>query len=86
MPFVVSTDGVLGYEADNLVKRLAQKLAEKWDLPYSQICGLMRARVSIAIARATHLCLRGSRTPASGISHRVRWEDGAGVGLFETDH
>ena len=86
VPFIVSTDGVLGYEADNLIKRLAQKLAEKWDLPYSQICGLVRARVSIAIARATHLCLRGSRTPASRISRRVRWEDGAGVGLFETDY
>jgi hypothetical protein len=86
VPFVVSTDGMLGYEANNLIKRIAGMLAEKWDLPYSQTCGLLRARVSIAIARATHLCLRGSRVPASRISHKVQWDDGAGVGLFQTDY
>ena len=86
VPFVVSTDGVLGFEANNLLRRIAKKLAEKWDLPYSQICGLVRARVSIAIARTTHLCLRGSRIPASKTSRRILWEDGAGVGLFETDY
>ena len=86
VPFVVSTDGVLGFEANNLLRRIAKKLAEKWDLPYSQICGLVRARVSIAIARTTHLCLRGSRIPANKTSRRILWEDGAGVGLFETDY
>ena len=86
VPFVVSTDGMLSYEANNLIKQLAKKLAEKWSLHYSQICGLIRARVSIAIARATHLCLRGSRNSARKISHRVQWDDGAGVGLFETDY
>ena len=85
VPFVVSTDGMLGYEANNLIKRLAQKLAEKWNLPYSQVCGLVRARVSVAIARTTHMCLRGSRIPASKTSRRVQWEDAAGVGL-ETDY
>ena len=77
---------VPGLEANNLLRRIAKKLAEKWDLPYSQICGLVRARVSIAIARTTHLCLRGSRIPANKTSRRILWEDGAGVGLFETDY
>ena len=86
VPFVVSTDGMLGYEANNLAQRLAKKLAEKWNLPYSQVCGIVRARVSIAIARATHMCLRGSRIPANKMSRRVQWDDGAGVGLFETDY
>ena len=86
VPFVVSTDGMLGYEANNLIRRLALKLAEKWSFPYSQVCGMVRARVSIAIARATHLCIRGSRIPASKMSRRVQWEDGAGLGLFETDY
>lgn len=86
VPFVVSTDGMLGYEANNLIRRIAKRLAEKWDLPYSQICGMVRARVSIATARATHLCIRGSRVPASKISHRVQWDDGAGVGLFKIDY
>ena len=85
-PFVVSTDGVLGYEANNLIRRIADKLAKKWSLPYSQLCGLVRARVSIAIARTVHLCLRGSRIPASRTSRQVQWTDGAGVGLFEVDY
>ena len=63
VPFVVSTDGVLGFNANNLLLRIAKNLAEKWDLPYSQIC--RRATVSIAIALTTHLCLRGSGIPAS---------------------
>ena len=86
VPFVVSTDGMLGYEANNLIRRLALKLAEKWSFPYSQVCGMVRARVSIAIARATHLCIRGSRIPASKMSRKVQWDDGAGLGLFETDY
>lgn len=77
---------MLGYEANNLLKLLSLKLSEKWQLPYSQVCGLVRSRVSIAIARATHLCVRGSRIPASKISRKVQWDDGAGVGLFETDY
>ena len=30
-PFVVSTDGMLGYKANFLIKRLAKELAEKWE-------------------------------------------------------
>ena len=86
VPFVVSTDGMLGFEATNLIRRIAQKLAGKWQLPYSQVCGLLRARVIIAIARATHLCIRGSRVSAYHTSRKVQWDDGAGVGLFETDY
>jgi hypothetical protein len=85
VPFVVSTDGMLGFEANNLIKCLARKLAAKWKLPYSVMCGLLRSRVSIAIARATHLCIRGSRINANQISRRVQWDDAAGVCLHETD-
>jgi hypothetical protein len=86
IPFVVSTDGMLGYEANNLIKCIAQKLADKWKLPYSVICGLLRSRMSIAIARATHLCIRGSRVTATRISRKPQWEDGAGVPLYESDY
>jgi hypothetical protein len=67
-PFVVSTDGMLGREASTFAKRLSAKLAEKWQKPYSQVCGYINVRLSIAIVRATHLCLRGSRVPAHNIS------------------
>jgi hypothetical protein len=83
-PFVCSTDGMLGREASTFAKRLSAKLASKWQRPYSQVCGYVNAQLSIAIVRATHLCLRGSRIPASHISSkRPQWDDGAGLALFE---
>jgi hypothetical protein len=83
-PFVVSTDGLLGREASTLAKRIAQKLAIKWQRPYSQTCGYVNARLSIAIVRATNLCMRGSRIPAHKMSNKFpMWEDGAGLALFE---
>ena len=79
-PFVCSTDGLMGDEADNLAKRLAAMLAQKWRRPYSQLCGWVRARMSIAIVRATHNCIRGSQVPASQISSRQPMlEDGSGM-------
>ena len=82
-PFVVSVDGLLGREAQFFIKRLAALRAEKWAKSYSEVCGYVRARISLAIARATHLCLRGSRIPAGQMSRRrPQWEDQAGLGLF----
>jgi hypothetical protein len=82
-PFVVSTDGLLGKEAKILLKKLSARLAEKWEKPYSEVCGYVNARMSIAIVRATHLCLRGSRIPTSKMCNRLpQWEDKAGLGLF----
>jgi hypothetical protein len=67
-PFVLSVDGLLGREAQTFAKSLAAKLAGKWQRPYSQVAGYVKARLkmSIAAVRATHLCLRGSRVPAGG--------------------
>ena len=78
-PFVVSTDGILGYEAKNLMKQLAKRLSEKWSRPYS----VVNARMSLAILRASHQCIRGPRIPASRISRQIHWEDGAGLDDFE---
>jgi hypothetical protein len=84
-PFVVSMDGGLfGKEAKTLLKKLSGLLAEKWEKPYSEVCGYVNARMSIAVVRATHLCLRGSRIPTrSKMSNRLpQWEDKAGLSLF----
>ena len=37
-PFVFSVDGLLGREAQTFAKRLAAKLASKWEKSYSQVC------------------------------------------------
>lgn len=82
-PFVVSTDGLVGREASSLLRKLSSLLAEKSGKSYSEVRGFVNARMSIAIVRATHLCLRGSRVPTSQMSsRRPEWEDGAGLGLF----
>jgi hypothetical protein len=82
-PFVVSTDGLIGKEAKTFLKKLSSLLAEKWEKPYSVVCGYVNAQVSNAIVRATHRCLRGSRIPTSQMSHcRPQWEGKAGLGLF----
>jgi hypothetical protein len=60
-PFVCSVDGMLGREASTLAKRLSAKLATKWQGSHSQICGHVNARLSIAMVRAKHRTLRGSR-------------------------
>jgi hypothetical protein len=84
VPFVVSTDGLIGREAKNLLKQIALRLTAKWEQPYSVVRGFVNARINLAILRATNLCIRGSRAPASKMSKRVQCLDGAGLGLFET--
>jgi hypothetical protein len=83
-PFVCSTDNLLGRKAETFAKQLAAKLATKWQKTYSQVCGYDKARLSIAIVRATQLCPHGSRIPAHLISTCCpQWEDGAGLTLFK---
>ena len=60
-PFVVSVDGVLGHNAQHLMKRLCDQIAVKWEKSHSEVMGWVRARMAFAILRATNLCLRGSR-------------------------
>ena len=82
--FVVSTDGMIGDEANAMVKRLALVLSQKWEKTYSRVCGWLRSRIGIAIVRATHRCLRGSRISRDimSIPHKYpTWEDGAGLNL-----
>jgi hypothetical protein len=81
-PFVLSSDALVGKEAKILPKKLSSLLADKWEKPYSVVCGYVNAQVSIV--RATHLCLRGSRIPTSHMSRdrHPQWEDKAGFGLY----
>jgi hypothetical protein len=55
-PFVVSSDGLLGKESHTLLNKRSA-LLERWEKPYSEICGYVNAPMSIAMVRATHLCL-----------------------------
>ena len=69
---------------DVFLKRLSMKLAEKWRRPYSQTVSFVKTRFAISLVRAKNRCFRGSRIPRGRISHRVDWEDGAGLGFYFT--
>ena len=82
-PSVASVDGLLGVEATATLKRLASPLATKWRQPYYKTCGYVKRRIVIALVRATHRCVRGSRVTAHRIIMQLpQWEDGAGLNLF----
>ena len=84
-PYVADCYGLLGKEAVAINKKIAVKLASKWKTAYSVTCGFINARVSIAILRASHRCLRGSRVPFRHNSTTwAQWDDGAGLGLMGT--
>ena len=82
-PFVVSTDGLLGREAKSFLKQLSLHLVDKWQKPYSVVAGIVRSRMSIAIIRASHECVRGSRISFRDISKRIQWMDGSGTGNYQ---
>ena len=77
IPFNVSTDGCMGDAAQVFIKRISRKLSEKWQRAYSQVVGFLKARISIAILRASSHCLRGPRTRMQGTVCVM--EDGAAL-------
>ena len=56
---VYSADRIPGAEALTTQKRLATLLSYKLKREYSEMCGFMRARMSLAIVRSNRLLLRG---------------------------
>ena len=60
-PFVVSTDGLFGTEAQKLLSHLATLLSNKQQRPYPPVKAKIMIRMSVALAKATHHCLRASR-------------------------
>ena len=82
-PLVYSVQGVPGEETRAAEKRLAGHLAHRWKREYSEMCGYVRARMSLATARANTLLLRGARDSHGRQEHRPVFEDGAGVSCME---
>ena len=83
-PFVVSCEGLFGKEASFFMKRLAKKLADKWNQPYSSMIGLLRTRFAVNLVRSKYHCIRGTRTSLDFMSYKLDWEDGAGLQFFST--
>ena len=67
---------------EDLAEETITQARQKWEKPYSEVREFVNVRMSIAIVRATPLCLRGSRIPTSKMRNRLpQWENKAGLGL-----
>ena len=78
IPFITTTDGVLGPEANDLLNLLGNKLSKKWRKPKGVVMGWIRARMSIAIVKATSACIRCPRNTKE-TRLEVGFEDGAAL-------
>ena len=84
IPFVVSCKRLFGKEASFFIKRLAKKLADKWNQPYSLTISLLRTRFAVNLVRSKHHCIHGTRTSLDFMSYKLDWEDGVGLQFFST--
>ena len=67
-PLVFTCTGGAGPSGSQFIKRLASKISDHRDMPYSQAVGWLRCRVSFALLRSAIICLRGSRGKKQGAS------------------
>ena len=79
---VYYADGIPGAEALAAQKRLAALLSYKLKREYSEMCGFVRARMSLAIVRYNSLLLRGPRDKGARIWQQPELTDGAVMALL----
>ena len=60
-PLVFCTAGGMGPQASVTVKRIAERLSEKKELPRSVVSGWLKCKISFALLRSSIVCLRGTR-------------------------
>jgi len=77
-PLVCTVDGCLHREFLAFLRRVAMKLASKWNKAFSVVMGWVKVRIQFAIIKAVDLRVRGSRKKFYGLG----LEDGAGLGYF----
>ena len=79
---VYSADGIPGAEALAAQKRLAALLSYKLKQEYSEMCGFVRARMSLAMVRSDSLLLRGPRNKGVRIRQLPELADGVVMALL----
>jgi hypothetical protein len=80
-PLVFSVDGLRAKETVAASKHLARLLSEKWKKPYSQVVGLIRSRLTVALVRSASRCLRDSRD-VQARNPALSWVSGSAIRLF----
>ena len=81
---VYYTDGIPGAEALAAQKRLAALLSYKLKREYSEMCGFVRVRMSLAIVRSNSLLLCVPHYKGARIWQRPELTDGVVMVLLET--
>ena len=76
-PMVYSAYGIPGAEAFAAQKRLVALLSYKLKREYSEMCGFVRARMSLVIVRSNSLLLCSSREKGARILQQPKLTDGA---------
>ena len=83
---VYSADGIPRAEALAAQKRLAALLSYKLKREYSEMCGFLWTRMSLAIVRSNSLLLCGPRDKGACIRQRPELTDGAVMPLLAPWH
>ena len=68
-PLVLAATGGMGNEATSFYKRLASKLSQKWDTPYSTTLCWLQCRLAFSLLHSSIQAIRGAR---SSIGHPAR--------------
>ena len=81
-PMFYSADRISGVEALAVQKRLAALISYKLKRGYSEMCGFVQARMSLAIVRSNSLLLRGPRDKGARIWQQPQLTEGVVVALL----
>ena len=79
---VYYTDGIPGVEDLASQKKLAALISYKLKQEYSEMCGFMRARMSLEIVWSNSLLLCSPRDKGAHIQHQPELTDGAVMALL----
>ena len=79
-PLVYSVNGMAAKEARAFERRIASLLANKLNRHYSEMCGMVRSRMALAVVRSNTLLLRSTRMTKSAT---FKAADGASLGEME---
>ena len=77
-PLCITVDGLVGPEMSLFLRRLSDRLALKWEQPYSVTLNWVWTKLSFALVRAIDLCIRGLHSKWRGTTI----EDGLGINSY----
>ena len=83
---VYSADGITGAEDLAAQRRLSALLSYMLKREYSEMCGFVRERISLAIVRSNSLLVHGPHDKGVRIRHKAKMTDGAVMSLLAPWH